>query len=125
MLLLEDSIGHFLYPNADILATTLRVKEIITVPVMEEITHPREDSVTHKEYLPLGILVNLVDYNVGADKGGAINMFDDFDIDYNQQKYLIETRCSGALTKPYSALVFEEEQVEGEETDPEDDTDGE
>ena len=55
----------------------------------------------------MGIIVNLVDYNVGADKGGAINMFDDFDIDYNQQKYLIETRCSGALTKPYSAIALE------------------
>ena len=55
----------------------------------------------------LAILVNLADYNVGADKGGAVNMFDDFDIDYNQQKYLIETRCSGALVKPYSAIAFE------------------
>ena len=56
---------------------------------------------------PMGIIVNLADYNVGADRGGAVNMFDDFDIDYNQQKYLIETRCSGALIKPYSAIALE------------------
>ena len=93
MLLLEDNMGHFMYTSAQALATVLRVKEIVTVPVMEN-----QDVV--------GIIVNLDDYNVGADKGGAVNMFDDFDIDYNQQKYLIETRCSGALTKPYSALVF-------------------
>jgi len=60
-----------------------------------------------KTHTLLGIIVNLVDYNVGADKGGAVSMFDDFDIDYNQQKYLIETRCSGALVKPFSALVIE------------------
>lgn len=93
MLLLEDKMGHFMYPSVQALATVLRVKDIVTVPVMENGT-------------VLGIIVNLNDYNVGADKGGAVNMFDDFDIDYNQQKYLIETRCSGALIKPYSALVF-------------------
>lgn len=92
MLLLEDGIGHLLYTSEAQLATTLRVKEIVTVPVMSADIY--------------GIIVNMADYNVGADKGGAINMFDDFDIDYNQQKYLIETRCSGALTKPYSAIVL-------------------
>ena len=111
MLLLEDGMGHFMYPNESILATTLRVREIITVPIMEEITNPRHDSTANKDYMPLGIIVNLNDYNVGADKGGAVSMFEDFDIDYNQQKYLIETRCSGALIKPKSAIVLEEEYV--------------
>ena len=94
MLLLEDETGRDLYKTEAELATKLRVKEIVTVPA---------------EMIPTGVygvIVNLNDYNVGADKGGAINMFDDFDIDYNQQKYLIETRCSGALIKPYSALVL-------------------
>ena len=99
MLLLEDGIGHKLYKSEAELATVLRVKEIVTVPPMENKTRDGKKL--------LGIIVNLQDYNVGADKGGAINMFDDFDIDYNQQKYLIETRCSGALVKPYSALVLE------------------
>ena len=103
-LLIEDGIGHPLYDSVAKLATTLRVKEIITVPVMENLT--RTDATGNVLALG-GILVNLSDYNVGADKGGAINMFDDFDIDYNQQKYLIETRCSGALTKPYSAIAVE------------------
>lgn len=99
-LLLEDKMGRIIYDSVEKLATALRVKEIVTVPVME--------GVQGKNSKPLmGVLVNLVDYNVGADKGGAINMFDDFDIDYNQQKYLIETRCSGALVKPYSAIAFE------------------
>lgn len=108
MLLLEDAIGHKLYKTEQELATALRVKEIITVPVMEDLT--RRDSEGKTRDL-CGILVNLTDYNVGADKGGAVEMFEDFDIDYNQQKYLIETRCSGALTKPMSALVFELEQA--------------
>jgi HK97 family phage prohead protease len=99
MLLLEDQIGHKLYKTEQELATALRVKNIVTVPVMENVTD--KDSKTL-----LGIIVNLSDYNVGADKGGAINFFDDFDIDYNQQKYLIETRCSGALVKPFSAIVL-------------------
>lgn len=92
LLLLEDGIGRRLFNNISDLATTLRVSRIVPFP-----------------YLPAdsyGIIVNLGDYNVGADKGGSINMFEDFDIDYNQQKYLIETRCSGALTKPYSAIVL-------------------
>lgn len=103
-LLLEDSTGRVIYDTVAKLATALRVKEIITVPVMENLS--RIDGAT--TYDLKGIIVNLDDYNVGADKGGAVNMFDDFDIDYNQQKYLIETRCSGALTKPYSAITIEE-----------------
>ena len=101
MLLLEDSLGHALYADEAAVARKLRVKEIVTVPVMEGITGKNGGAL-------MGIIVNLADYNVGADKGGSINMFEDFDIDYNQQKYLIETRCSGALTKPYSAIVLEE-----------------
>lgn len=97
-LLLEDGIGRPLYPTVEALATKLRVSKIITVPVMENIT----DTNGKLE----GIIVNLKDYRVGADKGGAINMFDNFDIDYNAQKYLIETRCSGALTVPYSAIAM-------------------
>ena len=98
-LLLEDGIGHKLYKSEAELATTLRVKEIVTVEVMEGLKDSSEHEVA-------GIVVNLADYNIGADKGGAVNMFDDFDIDYNQQKYLIETRCSGALVKPYSAIAL-------------------
>lgn len=98
-LLLEDKIGHKLYKTEAELATTMRVKEIVTVEVMEGLKDKNSKEVA-------GIVVNLADYNVGADKGGAINMFDDFDIDYNQQKYLIETRCSGALVKPYSAITL-------------------
>lgn len=104
-LLLEDTTGRPLYDSEEKLATKLRVKEIVTVPVMEGLTR----EVSGKTRNLLGIVVNLNDYNVGADKGGAVNMFDDFDIDYNQQKYLIETRCSGALVTPYSAIVVEEE----------------
>lgn len=99
-LLLEDTRGHRLYKNDDEVAAAMRVSKIITVPVMEDAKGP-----TGKELM--GIIVNPADYNVGADKGGAVNMFDDFDIDYNQQKYLIETRCSGALIKPYSAIALE------------------
>ena len=102
MLLLEDGIGHKLYKTEQELASALRVKNIVTVEPMETKTL----SIESKDYPLIGIIVNLTDYNVGADKGGAINMFDDFDIDYNQQKYLIETRCSGALIKPYSALTL-------------------
>ena len=103
-LLMEDTTGRIIYDSVDKLATALRVKEIITVPVMESLTRTSTDS---KVYTLGGIIVNLSDYNVGADKGGAVNMFDDFDIDYNAQKYLIETRCSGALVKPYSAIALE------------------
>ena len=109
MLLLEDGIGHRLYKTEEELRTALRVSKIVTVPVMEgltrEVTH-EADSKAYTHSL-MGIIVNLTDYTVGADKGGAVSMFDDFDIDYNQQKYLMETRCSGALTKPYSAITIE------------------
>ena len=98
MLLLKDGIGHRLYKTEAELATTLRVNSIITVEVMEGFT------LNSKEFL--GVIVNLADYRVGADRGGEVNLFDDFDIDYNQQKYLIETRISGALVKPFSALSF-------------------
>jgi HK97 family phage prohead protease len=102
-LLMEDTTGRVIYDSVSKLATALRVKEIVTVPVMENLS--RTDNGT--EYKLMGIIVNLTDYNIGADKGGAVNMFDDFDIDYNAQKYLIETRCSGALIKPYSAIALE------------------
>jgi HK97 family phage prohead protease len=103
-LLMEDTTGRVIYDSVDKLATALRVKEIVTVPVMEGLS--RTDSEGNTLNL-MGLIVNLADYNVGADKGGAVNMFDDFDIDYNAQKYLIETRCSGALIKPYSAIALE------------------
>lgn len=109
-LLLEDVNGRIIYDSAEKLATAMRVKEIVTVPVMEAIA-PRTDTTDASKHDLLGIIVNLSDYNVGADKGGAVNMFDDFDIDYNAQKYLIETRCSGALIKPYSAIVLETAHV--------------
>lgn len=105
MLLLEDTIGHKLYKTEAELATALRVADIVTVPVMENLT--RTPSGSEEAVTLAGIILNLDDYNVGADKGGEVNMFDDFDIDYNQQKYLIETRCSGALVKPFSAIAVE------------------
>ena len=102
MLLLEDKNGRLIYESEAGLARALRVKNIVTVPVMEGAKN------LAKTKNILGIVVNLKDYNVGADKGGAVAMFEDFDIDYNAQKYLIETRCSGALVKPFSAIVIEE-----------------
>ena len=108
LLLLEDGHGRAIYESEAKLATALRVKNIVTVPVMEGLHRTNGGK---GECNLLGIIVNLRDYNVGADKGGAINMFEDFDIDYNAQKYLIETRCSGALVKPYSAIVIEEKQA--------------
>lgn len=102
MLLLEDKNGRIIYESEATLARALRVKNIVSVPVMEG-----AKSLDGKKNI-LGIVVNLKDYNVGADKGGAVAMFEDFDIDYNAQKYLIETRCSGALVKPFSAIVIEE-----------------
>ena len=109
MLLLEDGIGHRLYKTEEELRTALRVSKIVTVPVMEGLTREVTHEADSKAYIHslMGIIVNLTDYTVGADKGGAVSMFDDFDIDYNQQKYLMETRCSGALTKPYSAITIE------------------
>ena len=102
-LLLTDKMGRDLYDSVEKLAKKLRVSKIVTVPVMEGLTN----KVSAETYALYGIIANLSDYNIGADKGGAINMFDDFDIDYNAQKYLIETRCSGALIKPYSAIAIE------------------
>lgn len=101
LLLVEDQNGHRLYKTIGELATAMRVKEIVTVPEMEAHTGI------------YGIIVNMADYNTGADKGGAVSMFDDFDIDYNQMKYLMETRMSGALVKPYSAIVLKKEPAAG------------
>lgn len=98
LLLMEDKMGRVVYDSVTKLATALRVSEIVTVPVMEGLKDSENNAV-------IAVIVNLADYNVGADRGGEVNMFDDFDIDYNAMKYLIETRCSGALTKPYSALA--------------------
>lgn len=103
MLLLEDKNGRVIYESEAALARALRVKNIVTVPVMEG----AKNLAGNKKIV--AIVVNLKDYNVGADKGGAVAMFEDFDIDYNAQKYLIETRCSGALVKPFSAIVIEED----------------
>jgi len=104
MLMLEDLNGRFIYESVDKLAQVLRCKEIVTVPVMEG--KSRYDS-SNNELVLAGIYVNLEDYNVGADQGGSVNMFDDFDIDFNAQKYLIETRCSGAMTVPFGAVALE------------------
>ena len=106
MLLLEDGIGHKLYKTEQELATALRVRDIVTVEVMEDQTVSVVSGASAANKPLIGVIVNLADYNVGADKGGEVNMFDDFDIDYNQQKYLIETRCSGALVKPFSAITL-------------------
>ena len=103
-LLLEDTTGRLIYDSEEKLRTVLRVSRIVTVPIMENLTRTDEDSKTRTL---MALLVNLNDYNVGADKGGAVSMFDDFDIDYNAQKYLIETRCSGAMVKPYAAIAVE------------------
>lgn len=102
-LLLEDTLGRRIYDTQEQLRTALRVSKIITVPVMENKTR----TVGAATHTLMAIMVNLNDYVVGADKGGAVSLFDNFDIDYNAQKYLIETRCSGALVKPYSAVIFE------------------
>ena len=109
MLLITDTTGRFIYESVQNLANKLRVSEIVTVPVFDNQT--RTDN--GHTYSLLGIMVNLADYNVGADKGGAVNMFEDFDIDYNKEVYLIETRISGALTVPFSALVLETEVSNG------------
>ena len=105
MLLITDTTGRFIYDSVQALANKIRVSEIVTVPVFDNQTRTADGHT----YQLLGIMVNLQDYNVGADKGGAVNMFEDFDIDYNKETYLIETRISGALTVPYSALVLETE----------------
>lgn len=103
-LLIEDTNGRVIYDSVQKLAAALRVREIVPVPVMEGLTRTDDEN---KTYELAGIYVNLKDYNVGTDKGGEINFFDDFDIDYNKQKYLMETRCSGTLVKPYSAVALE------------------
>lgn len=100
MLLLEDGMGRPLYADEAALARKLRVSKIVTVPEMEGRKGAKGGDLA-------AVIVNLADYTVGADKGGAVSMFDDFDIDYNAMKYLIETRCSGALTTPYSAMAIE------------------
>lgn len=99
MLLIEDSIGRRLYNTETEVASAIRARKIVTVPVLEGFKDANDREL-------IGIFVNLNDYNVGTDKGGEVNMFDDFDIDFNQYKYLIETRCSGALIKPYSAIAL-------------------
>lgn len=115
LLLVKDADGHYMYKSESELATVLRVSKIVTVPVMEDAAREIETNeatkyegyTANKVYKLLGIIVNPKDYYVGHDRGGEITFFDDFDIDYNQQKYLMETRLSGALVKPYSAMVFE------------------
>lgn len=111
MLLLEDRVGRRLYDTVEKLATAMRVSRIITVPVMEGLTRTTTSAdvgVTAGTTVQLaGIIVNLGDYNVGADRGGEVNLFDDFDINYNKQEYLIETRCSGAMIRPKGAIAIE------------------
>lgn len=109
ILLLEDGVGRMLYETDAAVATKCRVKEIVPVEIMEGLTDDTQGDLA-------AIVTNMADYNVGADKGGSVSMFEDFDIDYNQMKYLIETRCSGALVKPYSALVFSFKQGSGSTT---------
>ena len=104
MLLIEDKNGRFVYENEAVLARSLRVKEIVTVPLMKDLTRKGTEN---KVYDVKAIIVNPADYTVGADKGGQVSMFEDFDIDYNQQKYLIETRCSGSLMQPKTAICVE------------------
>ena len=104
MLLIEDENGRFIYENESVLARTLRVREIVPVPLMKGLTRKDKESVVHDVK---AIIVNPADYTVGADKGGQVAMFEDFDIDYNQQKYLIETRCSGSLMQPKTAICVE------------------
>ena len=99
MLLAEDSIGRRLYETKASVAAAMRVRDVVSCELLENYTDANGREL-------IGIIVNPIDYNVGTDKGGEVNMFDDFDIDYNQFKYLIETRCSGALIKPYSAIAL-------------------
>ena len=106
-LLMEDGNGRVIYETVDKLKTALRVSDIVTVPVMEGLSREGAGTDAGYDFGLMGIIVNMSDYGFGADKGGAVNMFEDFDIDFNQQKYLIETRCSGALMRPYSAIVLE------------------
>ena len=115
MLLAKDQLGHRMYRNESELAAALRVKEIVEVPIFDGITRVATISsqqggqtvTTQETRKLLALIVNLADYSLGADKGGAVNLFDDFDLNFNKYEYLIETRCSGALTKPYSAIAIE------------------
>ena len=107
MLLAKDTLGRRLYKDEAELKAALRVSDIIEVPVMEGVTRTTGEGANAKTFALLALIFNPIDYTVGADKGGAVSLFDDFDIDYNQMKYLIETRCSGALTIPYSAIALE------------------
>lgn len=108
MLLAKDKIGRRLYATTNELASVLRVNDIVEVPVFEGVTRTSDGGKTMQLE---ALIVNLTDYTIGADKGGAVSLFDDFDIEYNKERYLIETRCSGALTKPYSAIAIETEQT--------------
>lgn len=114
MMLIEDTTGRPLYDSEEKLRTALRVKEIVPVPALENVSRIVGTSTMNL----MGIIVNLADYTVGADKGGSVEMFEDFDIDFNQNKYLIETRCSGALTVPYSAIVIESSESMYLDVDP-------
>ena len=104
MLLLKDTLGHRLYNTEAELASAMRVSKIVSVPIMQGATRVDNDGKTRTL---VGLIVNLRDYRVGTDKKGAVTMFDDFDIDYNQEKYLIETRMSGMLVLPKSAIALE------------------
>ena len=106
-------MGRIIYDTEEKLRTALRVSKIVTVPVMENQTR----EVGGQTYALQALIVNLNDYNVGADKGGAVDMFEDFDIDYNQEKYLIETRCSGAMITPKGAMAIEQLTVDGGESE--------
>lgn len=111
MLLLKDKNGRRIYKSVDELATAMRVTKIVTIPQFDNLTRENVAGSNKDTFTLKAIMVNLTDYTVGADKGGAVSMFDDFDIDYNQLIYLIETRCSGALTVPKSAIVFETKET--------------
>lgn len=110
MLLSRDKMGRRMYANEQDLAAAIRVSKIVEVPVLEGVS--RTDEETKKHEL-LGLIVNLADYTIGSDKGGELNFFDDFDIDFNKEKYLMETRVSGCLTKPYSAIALEKPEAQG------------
>lgn len=113
LLLVEDGIGHRLYRTKEELATALLCSKIVTVEVMQGLTRTVGEGQSAVTKTLAGIIVNPIDYVVGADKGGEINTFDDFDIDFNKMKYLMETRCSACLVKPYSALVLEYTPAQG------------
>lgn len=114
-LLARDKMGHRLYRTLTELADSMNVSKIVEVPVMKGFKRVDEDEKEHEVY---GIIVNLKDYTIGADRGGEVNLFDDFDINYNKYEYLIETRCSGALTKPYSAIVLQASDDDPSNDDP-------